>query len=110
MISRIIQNSRGHHLQNQKLLLTKDINYVACSMGKLILKPSFTKVVLESPTSLQRIHGYICGPIHPQCGPFQYFMVLIDAADIWSHVCLLSTRNIAFARLLAEIIRLLSYF
>ncbi|KAL6542349.1 hypothetical protein OROMI_023951 [Orobanche minor] len=43
MMGRIIQNSRGHHLQNQKLLLTKDINCVACSIGKLILKPSLTK-------------------------------------------------------------------
>lgn len=31
---------------------------------------------------------------------------LIDVLTRWSHVCLLSTRNIAFARLLAQIIRL----
>jgi hypothetical protein len=48
----------------------------------------------------------ICGPIHPPCGPLRYFMVLIDASTRWSHVCLLSTHNIVFARLLAQIIRL----
>jgi hypothetical protein len=37
-------------------------------------------------------------------------MVLIDASTRWSHICLLSTRNVAFARLLAQIIRLRAQF
>ena len=37
-------------------------------------------------------------------------MVLIDASTRWSHVCLLSTGNVAFARLLAQIIRLQAQF
>ena len=37
-------------------------------------------------------------------------MVLIDASTIWSHVCLLSTRNLAFARLLDQLIRLRAQF
>jgi hypothetical protein len=37
-------------------------------------------------------------------------MVLIDASTKWSHVCLLSTCNIGFARLLAQIIRLRAQF
>ena len=37
-------------------------------------------------------------------------MVLIDACSRWSHVYLLSTRNVAFARLLAEIIKLRAQF
>ena len=37
-------------------------------------------------------------------------MILIDASTRWSHVCLLSTRNQAFARLLAQIIRLRPHF
>ena len=37
-------------------------------------------------------------------------MILIDASTRWSHVCLLSTRNVAFARLLAQIIRLRAQF
>jgi hypothetical protein len=37
-------------------------------------------------------------------------MVLIDASTRWSHVCLLSTRNQAFARLLAQLIRIRAHF
>ena len=37
-------------------------------------------------------------------------MVLIDASTRWSHVCLLSIRNVAFVRLIAQIIRLRAQF
>ena len=37
-------------------------------------------------------------------------MVLIDASTRWFHVCLLSSRNVAFSRLLAQIIRLRAQF
>ena len=37
-------------------------------------------------------------------------MILIDASARWSHVCLVSTRNVAFFRLLAQIIRLRAQF
>ena len=37
-------------------------------------------------------------------------MVLIDASSRWSHVCLLSSRNLAFARLVAQIIKLRAQF
>ena len=37
-------------------------------------------------------------------------MILIDASTRWSHICLLSSRNVAFARLLAQIIRLITQF
>ena len=33
-------------------------------------------------------------------------MVIIDASTRWSHVCLLTTRNAAFVRLLAQMIKL----
>ena len=33
-------------------------------------------------------------------------MMLVDASTRWSHVCLLSTPNAAFAKLLAQIIKL----
>ena len=67
-------------------------------------RPSPMKVNIESPQFLERIHGDICG------GSFRYFMVLIDASSRWSHVCLLSSRNLAFAKLLAQIIRLRAQF
>jgi hypothetical protein len=37
-------------------------------------------------------------------------MVLVDASTRWSHVCLLSTRNSAFAKILSQIIRLRAQF
>ena len=33
-------------------------------------------------------------------------MVLIDASTRWSHVCLISTKNVVFARLLTPMIKL----
>ena len=91
MMRRIIQNTKGHPLKDTKVLL-------------------LTKVDLESPLFLKRIQGDICGPIQPPSGPFRYFMVLVDASYRWSHVCLLSTRNVTFARLLAQIIKLRAKF
>ena len=57
----------------------------------------------ESPVLLERIDKDICGP-------FRYFMVLIDASTRWSRVCLLSIRNVAFARLLALMTKLRAQF
>ena len=51
------------------------------SLGKLILRPSPSKIQNESPMFLERIQGDICGLIHPPCGPFRYFMALIDASS-----------------------------
>ncbi|KAF7137709.1 hypothetical protein RHSIM_Rhsim07G0041900 [Rhododendron simsii] len=110
MMRRIVENSHGHPLKNQKILLPSNYPCTACSQGKLITRPSLSKVIVESPSFLQRIQGDICGPIHPPSGPFRYFMILIDASTRWSHTCLLSTRNIAFAKLLAQIIRLRAQF
>ena len=110
MMRWIITSSHGHPLKDYKILTNNEYACSACSMGKLITRPSTTKVIHESPKFLERIHGDICGPIHPSCGPFRYFMVLIDASTRWSHVSLLSTRNIAFARLLTQIIRLKAQF
>jgi hypothetical protein len=39
-----------------------------------------------------------------------YFMVLIDASTRWSHVCLLSTRNYVFAKIMTQVIRLNASF
>ncbi|BBH05089.1 Disease resistance protein CC-NBS-LRR class family [Prunus dulcis] len=110
MMRRIITNSKGHPLLTKHIMLSSDIFCRACSQGKLVIRPSQLKVDVESPSFLQRIQGDICGPIHPPCGPFRYFMVLVDASTRWSHVCLLSTRNMAFARLLAQIIKLRAQF
>ena len=72
----------------------------ACTLAKLDSRPSFAKDSKVLLPFLQRIQGDICGPIQPECGPFKYFMVLVDASTRWSHVSLLSTRNAAFSKLL----------
>ena len=103
MIRRIIEHSNEHPLKNQKNLLPNELSCEACSQGKLIIRPSINKIMSESPVFLERIHGDICGPI-------RYFMVLIDASTRLSHVCLVFTRNVAFAWLLAQIIKLRAHF
>ena len=110
MIRYIVQNSNGHPLTSRQILVTNGYTCAACSKGKLIIRSSFTKVTFESPAFLERIQGDICASIHPPSGPFRYFMVLINASTRWSHVCLLSSRNVAFARLLPRIIRLITQF
>jgi hypothetical protein len=37
-------------------------------------------------------------------------VVLIDESTRWSHVCLLSTRNHAFAKIMVQVIRLKASF
>src|ERR1041385_3117026 len=106
MMRRIIKGSVGHNIATKDFPNPEDYMCTACAEGKLILRPSTWKVKDESPIFLQRIQGDICGPIKPLSGPFKYFMVLIDASTRWSHVCLLSTRNHAFAKIIAQIIRL----
>ncbi|CAL9029456.1 unnamed protein product, partial [Prunus brigantina] len=96
MMRRIISNSNGHPLKPHHSTLSIDQSCKACSQGKLIIRPSPSKLGIKCPSFLQRIQGDICGPIHPSCGAFRYFMVLIDASTRWSHVCLLSTPNVAF--------------
>ena len=60
MMCRIIDNSFGYSLKNQKILMPNDYNCVACSQSKLIIKPSFSKVECESPAFLEHIQGDIC--------------------------------------------------
>ena len=101
MMRRIISNSKVHLLKNTKVLLSKDYSCEICSQGKLGTQLSMSKVDFEFPIFLQRIQRDIYGSIHPASRPFKYFMVLEDASYKWSHVCLLSTCNVAFARLVA---------
>jgi hypothetical protein len=108
MVRKIINSSCGHKLKNEKILQSNPC--IACSQGKLIVRQSPAKIGHESLAFLERIQGDICGPIHPPSGPFRYFMVLIYASTRWSRVSLLSIHNVAFARLLAQIIKLRAQF
>ena len=110
MLRRILHQSNGHYLTTGHISSHTDYNCLACTQGKFITRPSSLKVDSDTPQFLERIQGDICGPIDPTSGPFRYFMVLVDASTSWSHVCLLSTRNLAYARLLAQIIKLRAHF
>jgi hypothetical protein len=104
VMRRIINNSAGHDVRS--FPNPEDFICSECVKGKLITRPSLLKIKDESPVFLQRIQGDIFGPIQPLSGPFRYFMVLIDASTKWSYVDLLSTRNHALSKLIAQIIRL----
>ena len=108
MMRRIIKNSAGHDVNG--FPNPEDFIFTACAKGKLIARPSLLKIRDESHMFLQRIQGINCGPIQPLSGPFRYFMVLIDASTRWCYVDLLSTRNHAFSKLIAHIIRLRANF
>ncbi|GJV41867.1 disease resistance CC-NBS-LRR class family protein [Tanacetum coccineum] len=111
MMKRIVENTHGHPLKDQKFPKIDKVPLCpSCSLGKIITRPSPLKIENESPMFLERIQGDICGLIHPPCGPFRYFMILIDASNRWSHVSLLSTRNVAFSKFLAQIIKLRAHF
>ena len=97
---RIVQNSNRHPLTSRQNLVTNGYTCAACSKGKLIISPSFTKVTFESLAFLECIQGDICGPIHPSSGPFRYFMVLIDA----------SLDGLMYALFLVEMLPLLDYW
>ena len=100
------RQSIGYKINLAKFPKSSDFVCTACATGKFILRSSYLKIRAEPLQFLERIQGDICGPINPLSGPFRYFMVLIDASTRWSHVCLLSTRNHAFARFIAQIIKL----
>jgi hypothetical protein len=110
MMRKITCNSNGHDLNEAKFPQSLDFMCTACATGKLILRPSRLKIQAEPLQFLERIQGDICGPIQPLFGPFRYFMVLIDASTRWSHVCLLSTQNHAFAKIMRQVIKLQAHY
>ena len=110
MLRSILHQSNGHSLTTGHISSHTDYNCLACTRGKFITRPSSLKVDFDTPQFVERIQGDICGPIDPTSGPFRYFMVLVDASTCWSHVFLLSTRNLAYAHLLAQIIKLRAHF
>jgi hypothetical protein len=106
MIRKIIKNCISHDLKDAKFLKSNDFVCTSSAMEKLILQSSALKIHAEPLKFLECIQEDICGTIQPLCGPFIYFMVLVDASTRWSHVCLLSTRNHAFTKFMTQIIRL----
>jgi hypothetical protein len=97
-------------MNTSKFPKPSDFVCTACATGKLIVRPSYLKIKVEPLTFLEHIQGDVCGPIHPLTEPFRYFRILIDASMRWSHVCLLSTRNQAFARFISQITKLRAHY
>ena len=50
MMCSIVQNSYGHPLTRRQNLKSHDFSITTCFQGKLIIRPSFTKIASESPT------------------------------------------------------------
>ena len=106
---RIILSTKRHKLQVSNLLKgMKPCEF--CTLGKFVSRPHKWKLPHELPIMLQRNQGDIYGPIDPSCGPFRYFLGLIDASTKWSHVSLLASKNQTFPKLLAQIIQLRARF
>ena len=82
MMRTIIENAHGHTLKSPNILQSKEFSSASCSQGKLIIKPSIV------PCVSGHIQCDICESIQPVCGPFKYYMVLINASKIWSQACL----------------------
>ena len=82
----------------------------SCSQGKFIKQPSKWKLPSELPKPLECLQGDICGPIVPPLGPFRYFFVLVDASRRHAKVSMLSTRNMAFPKLLAMILKIRAHY
>ncbi|KAJ9535658.1 LOW QUALITY PROTEIN: hypothetical protein OSB04_un001192 [Centaurea solstitialis] len=108
MMRRIIGSTNGHPLKEQKIPQTGTFTQcTSCSLGKLIVRPSPSKIEKELPTFLERIQGDICKPIHPPCGPFRYFMMRQVDGLMFAYYQLAMWH---FAKFLAQIIKLRAHF
>lgn len=108
MMHKIIESSNGHLLRNQKIVFS---NKIICTYKEnLWLDNPLLRLVMN----IHRFHKefkeiYVDQSIH-LVDHFIIFISLIDASTRWTQVCLLSTSNIIFARLIAQIIRLRAQF
>lgn len=59
---------------------------LACSEGKLILRPAPATTEAKIPNFMERLHADVCGSIEPASGPFRFFLAVIDASSKWSQV------------------------
>lgn len=64
MMQKIINNSCGHMLKNQRSLQSNSFLCIIFSQRKLIVRLSAAKVEHESLAFLEHIQADICGPIH----------------------------------------------
>ncbi|KAM1763928.1 hypothetical protein ACFX11_003226 [Malus domestica] len=99
---RILKSSHGHPL-TRSLGSIQGIACQTCSIGKLITKPSYDKI---------RSNHFYNGFRGTFVDQFILFADHLDTLWFWltlPHVCLLSTRNAAFSKLLAQVIKLMAH-
>jgi hypothetical protein len=105
MIRKIISNCIGHNLKEAKFLKTSDFICTTCAARKLILRPLALQIHTEQLKFIEKIQGDMWSDTTNNWA-VQVFHVLIDASTQRSHVCLLSIRNHAFAKIIAQVIKL----
>ena len=98
-------------MKNKKILQSNELSCVACSQRKIIIRPLLVKTKIESLIFLKQIQDDICGIVDPLGGTFRYFMVLVDASTRYGPMYVYyQFHNMAFARLLRQLIRLRAHF
>jgi hypothetical protein len=108
MSKRIIRYSIG--IPDDVKPSTMKKHCLACSHGNMITHPSISKIVYTIPKFLEQLNADVCGPIKPASGPFRFFLAIGDSLSKWSQISLLSTRNLVFARILANVMKLREQF
>jgi hypothetical protein len=81
MFGKIIKIMHNHLLKGQKILISDKFSCVVCSQEKLVIKPSPTKVGVESLAFLKCIQSDICRPIHPPYG-LKIFYCFISSIEL----------------------------
>lgn len=83
-LSKLLHNRLGHprtSMFHKIMKSTQDISpkvhpthiktpCLACSQGKLVLRPSISKTIRILPKFLEQLHANACGPIEPPSRPF----------------------------------------
>ena len=110
MFERIMQHVRGIKLPIQAINYLKETCCEACAVGKLFNKGKKRMDPYINQEFLTTIYGDICGPISPSSGPFYYYICFRDGSGKFSHVDLLTSRNMFLPKLLGVIIRLRNQF
>ena len=72
MLTKIIKDAHAHPMKNINVIKPSNFPCIACSLGKIITRPSVNKIKTELPGFLVRIQEDICGTITPYCRPFRY--------------------------------------
>jgi hypothetical protein len=108
MYKRIIRDSIG--IPDDVKPSTMKNHCLACSHGNMITRPSISKIVYTIQKFLEQLTADVCGSIEPASGPFGFFLAIGDSSSKWSQISLLSTRNLVFARILANILKLRAQF